>query len=95
MDATFDYIFVRQDDADVRTKGGVILPPRSEYDRNSAIGEPFTGVVLSTGWDVKSCKAGDRIIFDDMSLMYMAGDSEGEFLVMKGDDVAGVFKSRE
>lgn len=57
MRAVKDRVIVRADNAETKSKGGIIIPDTVEQRDHS-------GVVWSVGPDVKQTKVGDRVLYN-------------------------------
>lgn len=90
MKACNDYIMVVKDRVG-RTPSGLILP-YTDYDGKN-IRAPFTGVVKSVGEDVKSVKAGERIVFSDLAQPYVLIDEKDIILFLRNNDIIGILKN--
>ena len=78
-----DRVFIRLEDKETETSGGILLPETQE--------KPQTiGFVESTGKDVKSVKTGDKVlfhIFDELP------SYEPKVVVVRESSILGVFEN--
>lgn len=81
--AVMDRVFVRLDEEDEKTQGGIIVSP-SAYG-----GERTIGVVESVGEDVRAVKIGDRVlfhVFDELPTF------DKSVVVLRENSILGVFE---
>ncbi len=77
-------IFIRYSDEIEKTAGGLYVP-------DTAKEKPQKGKVEAVGSEVKHIKVGDTILFDKYSGSKITIDSI-EFLIVKEEDILGVFE---
>lgn len=91
MKAVNGFIILKKDQpTDQLTSSGIILPNFNQPPHNNGIKEPFTGVVLSVGEEVKEYKEGDRLVFSDLAMPDILQVGEDEIIIIKKEDVVGI-----
>lgn len=94
-----DRILVKRDDPHEVSKGGILLPQNAQD-------VPVKGTVVAVGRGRKNpngtitsldVKEGDRILFGKFSgsMVKLEAGDEKEFLVLREDEVMGIFGSNE
>ncbi|WP_147818717.1 co-chaperone GroES [Salidesulfovibrio onnuriiensis] len=79
-----DRVIVKRTAEEETTAGGIIIP-------DSAKEKPQGGEVLAAGPECKSLKAGDAVLFAKYAGTEFNSEGE-ELLIMREDDILGVFK---
>jgi chaperonin GroES len=79
-----DRVFVSYSEKSDKSAGGIYIP-------ESAKEKPQRGKVESVGFEVKSVKAGDQVLFDKYSGSKINIEEE-EYLIIKEEDILGIFE---
>ncbi len=79
-----DRVFVSYSEESEKTAGGIYIP-------DTAKEKPQRGIVESIGIEVKSVKAGDQVLFDKYSGSKIQMEEE-EYLIIKEEDILGIFE---
>ena len=81
-----DCIFVKPDEAEVKSKGGIIL---SDFSKK----RPTTGIIVAVGPKVVGLKVGERVVYGEFSgareIMSMGSD-EVELMIMTEEDILAI-----
>lgn len=59
---------------------------------NDEFQPPYTGIVMSIGNEVKNCKVGDRVAFNDFSGSKVLHEIGVELILLKDEDIMMVFE---
>lgn len=79
-----DWVVAEQEEASTRTASGIYLPDK-------AAEKPKVAKVLKIGKDVKSVKAGDRIVYKSYSTTEITLDKT-EYILVKEEDILATVK---
>lgn len=79
-----DWVVAEQEEAATKTASGLYLPDK-------AAEKPKVAKVLKTGKDVKSVKAGDRIVYKSYSTTEVTVDNK-EYILVKEEDILATVK---
>ncbi|MHB8483508.1 MAG: GroES family chaperonin [Nitrospiria bacterium] len=79
-----DRVLVSYSEEADKTAGGIYIP-------ESAKEKPQRGKVESIGFEVKSVKTGDQVLFDKYSGSRIHIEEE-EYLIIKEEDILGIFE---
>ena len=79
-----DWVVAEQEEAVSKTASGLYLPDK-------AAEKPKVAKVLKVGKDVKSVKAGDRIVYKSYSTTEVKLDSK-EYILVKEEDILATVK---
>lgn len=79
-----DWVVAEQEEAATKTASGIYLPDK-------AAEKPKVAKVLKVGKDVKSVKAGDRIVYKSYSTTEVKLDNT-EYVLVKEEDILATVK---
>ena len=79
-----DWVVAEQEEAATKTASGLYLPDKTAE-------KPKVAKVLKAGKDVKSVKAGDRIVYKSYSTTEITLDNK-EYILVKEEDILATVK---
>ncbi|MBI2285479.1 co-chaperone GroES [Candidatus Saccharibacteria bacterium] len=79
-----DWVVAEQEEAATKTASGLYLPDKTAE-------KPKVAKVLKVGKDVKSVKAGDRIVYKSYSTTEVKMD-DAEYVLVKEEDILATVK---